>query len=522
MVVAGILIGLCAAVVYLGPQLLSSYVLKDKIERVAADRLHVDLKLATFHLSIFPRLRIQFTGVVLRKPDRPDLPPLIQIDKCSVEAGIFALLEHRPHLHRLDMQGLTINVPPRESPQDAGEKADRNNRKPFRTDFIIDQITSDQMTLNILHRNGGNPLVFLLHKLRIDSFQPDKPAAFHANLTNPKPEGEIQTHGEFGPWNPDNPSQTPVSGNYIFSHADLGTIKGIRGTLSSQGIFSGVLDYIQVRGKTETPNFELSVSRHPMPLNTQFDAIVDGMNGNTILNTIDVQLFNSQLIAKGEVAKGPRQPGRAVTLNVVADAARIQDLLRVAVKSDKPLLTGLASLNTQFVIPSKNAKNTDIANRLDLKGQFGIVSARFTTPTVQDKVNALSRRGRGRPHNTDDSSAVSRLTGKFTLRNGLIDFSKLTFDVAGASIRLNGSYDLNTEALNFRGTLSLKAKLSQTTTGIKSLFLKMIDPLFAKKDAGAVLPIKITGTREKPSFGLDMGRIFARTESSSAAVRSGQ
>jgi len=504
---AGLFVFVAGAVLWLVPKFLNSYILRDKIERIAADRFHVDVTLASLHISTFPLLRVQFTGLVLKDPNRPELPPLIKIDKCSVEASLFSLLEHQSRLHWLHMEGITINIPPHANSQQASPSSPKN---PFRTNFAIDEITSDDMTLNILRSGGDRHMSFLLHKLRIDSFQPDHPAAFHANLINPKPVGEIQTNGQFGPWNPNDPSQSPVSGSYTFSNADLGTIKGISGTLSSTGSFNGVLDYIQVQGKTETPNFEVSISQHTVPLDTEFSAVVDGINGNTILNTIDVQLVDSKLIVKGDVAKGPQQPGRAVALNVVADSARIQDLLRVAVKSNKPLLTGLVSLKTRFVIPSRRSKDTDITNRIDLTGKFGIVSARFTEGMVQEKINALSRRGQGHPNETDDGTAVSALGGAFTLRNGMIQFSKLTFDVAGAAVLLNGSYNLNTEVLNFRGTLTLQAKLSQTTTGMKSLFLKLIDPLFKKKNAGAVLPIKITGTREKPSFGLDMGRVFAR------------
>jgi hypothetical protein len=495
----GIVIAIC-----LVPRFLNSYILRDKVEKIAADRFHVDVKLDTLRVSIFPSLRAEFTGLVLKNTNNPQLPPLIEISKCTVEASVLSLLEPRPHLHTVHMEGLTVNVPPREPARPTESK------KQFRTDFVIDEVTSDDMTLNILRKEAGHHLSFALHNLRIDSFQPDRPAAFHADLTNPKPVGEIQTRGQFGPWNPDNPSQSPVSGTYTFSNADLATIEGISGTLSSAGSFNGVLDYIQVQGNTETPNFEVSISSHPIALDTSFSAVVDGMNGNTILNTIDIQLADSHLVAKGDVAKGPRQPGRAVALNVVADAARIQDLLRVAVRSEKPLLTGLVSLKTRFVIPSRRAKDADIANRIDLQGSFGLVSARFTQDTVQEKINALSRRGRGKPNDTEDGTAVSQLSGTFTLRHGVIQFSKLAFDVAGAAILLDGTYNLDTEELNFRGTLSLKAKLSQTTTGVKSLFLKLIDPVFKKKNAGAVLPIRITGTREKPSFGLDVGRVFAR------------
>jgi hypothetical protein len=40
--------------------------------------------------------------------------------------------------------------------------------------------------------------------------------------------------------------------------------------------------------------------------------------------------------------------------------------------------------------------------------------------------------------------------------------------------------------------------------------LKIVDPLFKRKGGGSSVPIKITGTRDKPAFGLDMGRVFKR------------
>jgi hypothetical protein len=48
----------------------------------------------------------------------------------------------------------------------------------------------------------------------------------------------------------------------------------------------------------------------------------------------------------------------------------------------------------------------------------------------------------------------------------------------------------------------MQAKLSQTVSGVKSVFLKVLDPIFAKQGAGAVIPIHISGTRADPKFGL--------------------
>ena len=79
-------------------------------------------------------------------------------------------------------------------------------------------------------------------------------------------------------------------------------------------------------------------------------------------------------------------------------------------------------------------------------------------------------------------------------------------------MRLAGTYDLVPETLDFRGTLFLDVKVSQTVTGFKSVLLKIVDPLFKREGGGSAIPIKITGNRDNPSFGLDKGRVFSRED----------
>jgi len=93
----------------------------------------------------------------------------------------------------------------------------------------------------------------------------------------------------------------------------------------------------------------------------------------------------------------------------------------------------------------------------------------------------------------------------------VITFRRLSFEVEGAAVQLTGTYALKTELLEFHGKLVLDAKLSETTTGFKSILLKPVDPFF-RKEGKTVLPIKITGARDKPSFGLDFGYKPAQKE----------
>ena len=60
-------------------------------------------------------------------------------------------------------------------------------------------------------------------------------------------------------------------------------------------------------------------------------------------------------------------------------------------------------------------------------------------------------------------------------------------------------------ALAFDGQLRMTATISEAAGGgIKSFFLKAVDPFFRKGNAGTVLPIKVRGTRSEPKFGLDI------------------
>ena len=54
----------------------------------------------------------------------------------------------------------------------------------------------------------------------------------------------------------------------------------------------------------------------------------------------------------------------------------------------------------------------------------------------------------------------------------------------------------------------MEATVSEAVGGFKSIFIKPFNALFRKEGAGAVVPIKITGTREEPKFGVRFGAIF--------------
>jgi hypothetical protein len=81
----------------------------------------------------------------------------------------------------------------------------------------------------------------------------------------------------------------------------------------------------------------------------------------------------------------------------------------------------------------------------------------------------------------------------------------LHFEIPGTQAEMTGKYSLDGTTFDFHGLLKTDAKLSQMTTGWKSILLKPVDPFFHKNGSGAEIPFKITGTRSEPHFGLDFG-----------------
>jgi hypothetical protein len=73
-----------------------------------------------------------------------------------------------------------------------------------------------------------------------------------------------------------------------------------------------------------------------------------------------------------------------------------------------------------------------------------------------------------------------------------------------------GAYGIRSGAISLDGTVRLDAKVSQMTTGFKSMLLRPVDRFFSRDGAGTVLPIRIQGTRGQPEFTLDIGRLLRR------------
>lgn len=489
--VLGMLIVVAVAVLAGGPLLRRT--LKRSIIANLQKRFESDVQIDQLDVFVFPHIGAVARGIVLRTKDHPD-PPLITIQKLTLSASFLGLF--RRHVSGVYLDGLQIRIPPR--PQGSNPAPGVRTFKKVHFVLVIDEIVSRDALLETLPRDAGHaPRDFNIHSLVLHSFSFENPSPFLVTLTNPVPAGEIDSAGQFGPWHPEQPGDTPVSGTFQYSHVDFSSIRGLSGIMSSQGRYSGSLDRIEVQGATEMPDFALAIVGNPMRLTTRYAAVVDGTTGNTYLTSVDARLGNSPIHVSGQIVGVPGVRGRKILLDATSHDARAEDLIHLAVEGPAPL-RGAVNLRAKIYLPPTPKGANDAIKLMTLNGQFDIADARFTGPVAQGKVDALSRAGQGHPKSTDIQNVPFDLRGQFAVNAGVAHLSQTAFELQGASVQLDGSYRLDNGDMDFQGRLQLDAKASQATTGIKSIMLRPFDRFLEKDGKGVSIPFRVSGDRNHP------------------------
>ena len=439
---------------------------------------------------------VEGENLVLRQAGRGDGPALFLLKRFRFEIDLGALLETPKRISRVTLEGMEIQVPPK------GERPEFTKRESAKAGVVIGEVLIRDARLVILPRDKSkNPLDFELREIRLKDAGKDAPMRYSAVLTNPKPPGQIHSTGTFGPWVAEEPSDTPLAGQYLFENADLGVFSVIAGTLRSTGDFAGTLASIVAKGEASVPNFQLKSVGHPVPLSTTFEVLVDGMNGNTELKPVIATLGSTQFTTTGFVVKHIGDKQRTIFINAKIPGGNLRDALRLAMKGE-PMMEGKLKLNAKIGIPPLAEK---VKEKITVDGAFEVKGGRFLRSAIQTKLNGLSHQSQGKHGGEEVDEAVHRMSGEFRMADEMITFKTLAFSVPGAAVNLGGVFRVGADELDFHGALMLEAKLSETQSGWKRWVLKPVDPFFSNHGAGTFLHIKVTGSASDPQFGLDRG-----------------
>jgi hypothetical protein len=490
--------------------------LRRKVVETLSARFHSPVELDRLSLSMSRGVMV--TGGGLRilylagptKPDaRPNAPPMLTVDSFEFVTGWRELLRPTTRVVSVKVRGLQVNIPPKEE-RGVAMPDDPKRRGQPKLGIAVDTIEcTDAKVVIETSKPEKKPLEFAISRLVLKDVGAMQPFRYEAVLVNPKPVGQVRSTGHFGPWQDDNPRDTPLDGSYEFTHADLSSIHGIGGILSSTGRFAGTMGEIAVEGVTDTPDFRLDVSDHALPLHTEFRAVVDGTTGDTRLDAVKARVGRSELTATGAViradgvTRSASTSGHTTDLRVVMDKGRIEDMLVLGLKANPTLMRGALALKAHILIPPGPVS---VSRKMRLEGTFAIHGAEFNDAQMQQKVDALSMRAQGKPKlaNARDAEVVaSSISGRFSQANGVVEVSELNYEMPGAQAQMEGKIELVGSTFEFHGKVRTQATASQMTTGWKSLLLSPFDRLLKKNGAGLELPIKVTGTRSTYDLRLD-------------------
>lgn len=485
--------------------------MRRKVIETLSARFNSPVELDRLELSVSRNILVTGGGLrilYLAGPTKPDAHPaagrpMLVVRSFEFRTGWRELLAPTTRVLAVKVQGLEVNIPPKE---DRG-MAVADHPRPRGQSVLalaVDRIEcADAKVVLETSVPGKKPLEFDIRKVTLTDVGADKPLGYSAVLVNPKPVGDVQATGHFGPWQSDSPRDTPIDGSYTFSHADLGSIHGIDGMLDSTGRYSGTLGNVEVNGVADVPEFRLDISDHALPLHVEFRAGVDGMTGDTRLDSVKARIGRSDVTAVGAVTRTTGVKGHTTELNAVMAHGRLEDIQTLTTKGRPSLMQGSLTWKAHILIPPGQVS---VSRKMELQGTFAIREATLNNLKMQEKLDALSMRAQGKPRlaNAQDAERVgSSLSGRFSQANALLDLTEIHCELPGAAITMNGQMQLVPSTFEFHGTVRTQATASQMTTGWKSMILKPFDGLLKKNGAGLELPIKVTGTRGTYDLRLD-------------------
>jgi len=459
-----------------------------------------------FHSKWFPHPGFVAEGLTFtHRSDRAREPLLVTVRKVTVQTSYINLFTRPGHLSSAVLEGLRVKIPVYES--QTASQADTSQQRPARgaggsghsTSFA--GIYTQDAVLEIDRSRGKPPLLFFVHHLRLGSVSGDQPLTYDGDLRNPVPAGEVQVSGRFGPWKSKGLRDIPLSGSYKFVDAKLDVFAGIAGTLTSTGSFDGLLSEISARGNVSVPDFELKSTRHPVNLTAKFQTRVDGTNGDVVLEQVDASYLHTDVHVKGDITRKQDQHGKTMTLNLGVHQGHIEEVLHLFVHSGVSPMAGLTDFEAHVQLPPGEAP---FLKKVVMEGHFKIPQAVFTNRDTQSKVDTLSKRALGDKNAKDTPRICEDISGDLILRNEIANFNSLSAVVPGAHVTLAGPYELATQRIHLHGELNTQVELSKQTSGIKSILLKVVDPIFKRNHHGASVPVGITGTYDHPHFGIEI------------------
>ena len=468
-----------------------------------------EVQIGSFQQMYFPKPGCVAENVTFRHSGDRTGQPYLTIPSLKIVGTYHGLLTR--HIAVVKADGLHITIAPTATASGPGGAPGPFNIGILMSGLSIGKIIADGAVIEFAPTaERKQPLIVRIPRLVVHDVADGKPLPFQATLQIPEPPIGLDVEGEFGPWQAGHGGESKTTGAYRLKSLDLGAFEDIGGIVTSTGNFDGTLQHVKLQGAADTPNFTVSTSGHRIHITSEFKATINGLNGDVNVDALRVHYGKTTIVGAGSVAGREGEDGKTATFDLSSNQARVQDLLWMFISESKPPMTGPIVFRAQATLPPGKKP---FLNRVTLQGDFGISNGQYPDPDTQKNIDVLSARARGEADKIEDTKdklgndsydpgqVLSNVKGHVVLSNAVAHLTDVSFEVPGALAKLNGTYKLPGEQVDLNGYVRLDSELSKTTTGVKSVLLKVAEPFMKKgKHKASVVAIHIGGTYHNPTY----------------------
>jgi hypothetical protein len=472
-----------------------------EIEPLLEEVLGSQVKIGRYHRVYFPNPGFMASDITLRRTTAPDLPPLGSIESVTVQGTWRDLLLMQKRVGQVDITGMHIVVPAMGSRENQEDFPPGSSASFGGPSAVVAVLRIHDSLLDIM-RSNGKRFSFPIRLLTVRNLQKGQALRYSVDMQNAKPTGHIFSTGSFGPLNMQDLGATPLWGDFTFAFVNLHDLGSISGTLSSKGHFQGELANIEANAASYTPDFAVAGGK-ATPFNTAIRCTINGVNGDVVIRGVDARTAATSIHVEGAIVGSPK----VADVDMAVTGGRVQDVLRPFLSHEVPV-EGMVWLHGHAHVDA-GGKGKKFLDRLKVDGSFDVPAERLTDRATEQKLSAFSQRETGAKNSKPDANAhdatsetaasnpggdvLSSLNGQAKIRNGVLSTQRITCQIPGAGVDLSGSFNLRDGSVQLAGNLRMEANISHAATGFKSMLLKPLIPFFKKKQAGAVVPIAITG-----------------------------
>jgi len=489
-----------------------------KIEQLLRGVLGCKVEITGYSRTYLPHPGFVATGIHLWRSTPSGDEPLGSVQTFAAEGRWMDLLFLQRRVHLIDITDLHLVVPPG-APSTLGSHQNGGSGHPTRTwtqpsslpsgdgltppqeqapttftgpSTEVELLRMHESVLDIRRAQGGFYSLPIRSLEIVDLFK-GHTMEYRVDLENPLPSGRVTADGSFGPIDPNDMRETPVSGEFTFDPINLYSIGKLRGTMAATGKFRGTLRAIRAEATSKSSDFAIGKGQ-PTSVHGSIDCVVNGTNGDLLISQAQLSSGDTTVLGHGSVAG----THKITEIDFAIIRGRAEDILRPFMHNKVPVLGPVTLHGHAHLDPP----GKPFLKRLQVTGSFDVPSERITNTGLENTISSFSRRMQNNRPDRDRSKppdanhdALSSLKGPAFIRDGIASSPELAFTLPGANATLHGTYALSSGEVHLTGMLRMDAGISHATTGWKSVLLKLVSPFFRRENhSGSKIPIAITGS----------------------------